>query len=109
MAGAGAMSTGRRRRESVPEPFPTPDRLSVSAGHPFVKAVNRPHAECGFDDVVEQVCRPIYPGLEDRPRGSSDGLGSLAGSAGEVAEADVAPIVVFVPGARSTVPSVPRA
>ena len=54
------MSMGRRRREQQDELFLTPDRLPVSAGHPFFNALNRLLAECGFDGFVEQVCRPFY-------------------------------------------------
>ena len=54
------MGMGRRRRETQGELFVAVDRLPRGEGHAFYERLNKLLAEEGFDEAVEELCRPYY-------------------------------------------------
>ena len=61
------MALGRRKRERQAELWvPTAD-IPAAAGHPFYERLNRLLAEAGFDEFVEELCRPYYAERLGRP------------------------------------------
>jgi transposase len=61
-----SMALGRRRREQQAMWVATSD-LPRSAGHVFYQKLNKLLREAGFDDFVEQLCRPYYAEEIGRP------------------------------------------
>jgi transposase len=59
-----AMGKRKPRQESL---FVAADQLAQAPGHPFYQKLNALLAEAGFDQWVEQRCRPYYE--QDEPRG----------------------------------------
>ena len=61
------MALGRRKRERQSELWvPTAD-LPRGPGHPFYEKLNELLAEAGFDEFVEELCRPHYAERLGRP------------------------------------------
>ena len=67
------MAMGRRKRERQDALFIASEDLPRSDGHPFYQRLNALLEEAGFDDFVEEACRPHYreggPGQPSIPPG----------------------------------------
>ncbi len=61
------MSMGQREGERQPDLWLATTDLARSPGHPFYEHVNRVLREAGFDDKVEDLCRPFYAKAKGRP------------------------------------------
>jgi len=60
------MALGKRKREQQSAWVATTD-LPKSPGHPFYRKLNELLAEAGFDDWIENLCRPHYAEKRGRP------------------------------------------
>jgi len=54
------MSMGERESERQPDLWMPTASLARSPGHPFYERVNQLLREAGFDEKVEELCRPFY-------------------------------------------------
>jgi len=61
------MSMGQRENERQRELWLPTAELARSPGHPFYEQVNRLLREAGFDEEVEELCRPYYADGKGRP------------------------------------------
>ena len=61
------MAMGKRPRQSQPPLFISHQDLPRSEGHPFYRSLNQVLDHCGFDDWIEEVCRPFYAPVMGRP------------------------------------------
>src|SRR5215472_13812045 len=61
-----AMGTrrGRQRQEAL---WMSAEQLALPASHPFYQKLNEILDTCGFDEFVEQICRPFYAETIGRP------------------------------------------
>lgn len=92
------MALGRRSREHQQQLFVAASELPQSEGHIFYKKLNELLAQAGFDNFVEELCRPFYhatlgrrgiaPGVYFRMLlvGYFEGLGSQRGIAWRCAD-----------------------
>ena len=61
------MAMGKRLRERQQAMWVSHDNLPRSKGHPFYEGVNQLLDAHGFDDAVEEICRPFYADKVGRP------------------------------------------
>ena len=61
------MTLGKRRKEREQELFIASTSMPRSPGHPFYRQLNVLLDEAGFDDRVEQLCKPHYAESCGRP------------------------------------------
>ena len=61
------MALGRRKRERQSELWVPTAAVPRTPGHPFYERLNRLLAEAGFDEYVEDLCRPYYAERLGRP------------------------------------------
>ena len=61
------MAMGQRRRQEQQPLFVSAAELRQPPGHPYYQAVNALLASHGFDEWVEEVCRPFYADTMGRP------------------------------------------
>jgi len=61
------MAMGKRKREQQPPLFITHQDLPRSQGHPFYQTLNKLLSAHGFEDWVEEACRPFYAQVMGRP------------------------------------------
>jgi transposase len=61
------MALGRRKRERQAELWVPTANVPAGPGHPFYERLNRLLAETGFDEYVEELCRPHYAEQRGRP------------------------------------------
>ena len=61
------MALGRRKRERQAELWVPSADLPRGPGHPFYEKLNELLAEAGFDEFVEELCRPHYAERLGRP------------------------------------------
>jgi transposase len=61
------MALGRRKRERQAELWVPTANVAAGPGHPFYNQLNRLLAEAGFDEYVEELCRPHYAEQRGRP------------------------------------------
>lgn len=61
------MAMGTRQRQQQESFWVSHDQMPRSKGHPFYQALNRVLDHFGFDEWVEDVCRPFYHATLGRP------------------------------------------
>ena len=61
------MAMGKRKHDLQPPLFITYESLPQSAGHPFYVGLNQVLSGHGFDEWVEEACRPFYAKTMGRP------------------------------------------
>lgn len=61
------MALGQRKRERQAELWVPTANVPAGPGHPFYEQLNRLLAEAGFDEYVENLCRPHYAEQRGRP------------------------------------------
>ena len=61
------MALGRRKRERQSDLWVPTAELPRGSGHPFYEKLNGLLAEAGFDEFVEELCRPHYAERLGRP------------------------------------------
>ena len=61
------MALGRRKRERQDELWVPAANVPAGPGHPFYERLNRLLDEAGFDEYVEELCRPHYAEQRGRP------------------------------------------
>ena len=61
------MALGRRKRERQTELWIASGDLPRAGGHPFYQKLNGLLDQAGFDDFVEELCRPFYADDLGRP------------------------------------------
>ena len=61
------MSMGQREDERQGDLWLPTTSLARSPGHPFYEQVNRLLRDAGFDEKVEELCRPFYAEATGRP------------------------------------------